>query len=512
MFPNEDCQFKVQERVYYVNFDELIEKTRNGNVLRHDPVKIGKSVWLDAEKIPELAKVFEENDLKNTLPKGVDFRNIFTNFQAGETNYKAINETEALPGKVCALHADQSPHYVCTVCENLFCRDCPAQNAEKKWICPFCGGNCVLYMGQIWQFENKKAEAKYEFEEEESAPKTLNYQVVYTKLSFRDFIDALIFPVRFPLALLVGGILFSVLVFGQIVTLFRGGGLLFVFAAITAVIMMLKFSILSKCFENLSQKERRGDSYMRNIKKFGVVEDFVMPFFTGLHSYFVAFGLFIILATAAGFYGWFSFTGNLETMETDVRQTEQHLDSVVNAGKFDPNSARRRESELKKMIDDLRLTRMESVFGTNHLADNKQLERLINSVMRLTLWFQMPICFLFIAGVLFFPAVCLSIGENHFLSIGKSFISGFKMMRIIGFDYVKILFMCFVLLLFSALNIYALSWLFSKIEMPVAGVFSAIVAGSFLIFYFWVAFSSILSTALSNKETTFEYIADDNQR
>jgi hypothetical protein len=59
--------------------------------------------------------------------------------------------------------------------------------------------------------------------------------------------------------------------------------------------------------------------------------------------------------------------------------------------------------------------------------------------------------------------------------------------------------MCLIFLIFSAFNIYALSWLLSKWEMPLAEIFSAIVAGSFLIFYFWIAFSSILSTALFNK-------------
>ncbi|HVE56074.1 MAG TPA: hypothetical protein VNB22_04545, partial [Pyrinomonadaceae bacterium] len=223
----ENCQYKVLDRVYYVNFDELVKKIRNGSVLRYDAVKIGNAVWTDAEKIPELAKIFEENDLKNKIPEGVDFQNIFTNFQAGETVYKASPEIENIFGKVCSIHTGKLPYYICTVCEHLFCRDCPEQDSEKNRICLFCGGNCVLYMGQVWQFENKKPEAKYEFEEAEPASEILNHQVVYTKLTFRDFIDALIYPLRFPLSLLDGGILFSVLVFGQIATLFQGGKMLF---------------------------------------------------------------------------------------------------------------------------------------------------------------------------------------------------------------------------------------------------------------------------------------------
>ncbi len=501
-----DCQFKVLERVYNVDFDELVKKIQNGNVLRHDPVKIGSTVWTDAEKIPELAEIFKETDLKNALPNDVDLRNVFTHFQAGQTDYGSIEQIETSNAKVCAVHADKSPYYICTICENLFCRDCPEQNSEKSRICLFCGGNCDLYMGRVWKLEKKKAEANYEFDEVEevAAPQTINYQVVYTKLRFRDFIDALIYPLRFPLALMVGGILFSVLVFGQIVTLFKGGGFLFVAAAISAVILMLKFSILAKCFENLTQKEPQRKSYMRHIEKFGVVEDFVMPLMTGLRSYFVSFGLFFILALTAGFYAWIGFSGNLEKMDAEVVQTEQRVNSIINDGKSDPILQQKRENEIRMIRNNLRLHQMESVFGTNHLADNEQLQRLIGSIMRLTIWFQMPIFFALISGILFFPAVCLLAGENRFFSIGKTVIAGVKMIKVIGFDYLKILFMCFVFLQFSVINIFTLNWLFSKLEMPAIGVLTAVVAGSFLIFYFWVSFSSILSTALSNKETTIE--------
>jgi hypothetical protein len=498
MSQHTDCQYKVLERVYYVNFDELIKKIKTGNVLRHDSVKIGKSAWTTAENISELAEVFKEVDLKNTLPEDTDFQNIFTHFQAREVDYKAICEIENTLDKTCVIHTDKAPYYICTVCENLFCQDCPAPNAENSRFCPFCGGKCVLYMGQMWQFENKKSEAKYELEEEEdAAPPPLVYEDVYTALNFRDFIDAVIYPLRYPLSLLIGGILFSVLVLGQIVTLFKGGGWIVATAAIGAVIMMLKFGILSKCFENILRKDRPRQNYIPHIKKFGVIEDFVIPLVTGFHSYLVAFGVFIILAVAAGSYAWLSFTGDLIKTETEVLQAEQHANSVINAGKTDSTpAAQRREKEIRKMLDDLRLKRFEYVFGTNHLADNKQLERLVTSVIQLTLWLQMPLCFAFILGVLFFPAVCLSTNKNHSFSLKKSFVSSFKIMKTIGFDYLKILFMCFMLLMFTVLNIYTLNWGFAKLEMPAAGIFSTIIGGSFLIFYFWIVFSSILSTVL----------------
>jgi hypothetical protein len=478
MSQNENCQYKILDRVYYADFNQIVERIKKGSVLRHDQVKIGSTIWTEAEKIPEFAQVFEETEQRLRVPEGTDFKNILTNFQVTETRRRELPESEKTDGRRCAIHPDKPSFYICTVCENLFCKDCLATAAEKHKTCLFCGGKCVLFMGQMWKFEAAKNETKYELEEEVSEPPR-NYEIVYTKLRMKDFLNALIHPLRFPLGLLVGGVLFSVLVLGQIVTLFKGGWMLLATLAITGVIMMLKFGVLSKSFENFAQGNYKRKSYMPHLRKFTIWEDFVSPFFIGITSYLLSFGLFIALALAAGIYGWFSFAGSVEAIEAEMLQTDEHLNSVINSGEAN----QKQEEELKRMINKMRLSQMELAFGNNQLADNKEFAKLVYAVLRLTLWFQMPIYFAFILGVLFFPAICLSTRENHFQSLKKRFLSGFKMMRTIGFDYLKILFMCFVQLLFSVLAIYALNRLFSKLEMPVAGIFAAIVAASFLIFY-----------------------------
>lgn len=506
MLQNENCQYKILDRVYYADLNEMVEKIKKGAVLRNDQVKIGDSIWTEAEKIPELARIFEESEKILKVPEGVDFKNILTNFQITETNFKTVQESEDTLEKACSIHTNKKPVYICTICESLFCKSCPARDHNNDPICPFCGGNCALYMKQVWKFENKKTEAVYELEEERPVEKAQNYEVVYTKLKFKDFVNALTYPFRFPFALLIGGILFSSLVLGQIVTMFKGGAMLLATSAITVLIMMLQFGILLKCFENFSLNNSKYRSYIPHIRKFALFEDFVRPFFIGISTYLLAFGLFIVLAIASGFYAWFGFSANVEKIEAEMLKSGEQVNSVISS---DPRFKKLQDNELRAMIDKTHLNQLESVFGKNQLADNEELAKLLKSVTRLTLWFQMPLCFAFILGILFFPAICLSTGENNFESLKNRFISGFKMMRTIGFDYVKILFMCIVLVMFSLAVIYGLSFLFSKLEMPVAGIFAAIVAGSFLIFYFWTAFSTILSITLLKKETVFEQNVED---
>src|SRR5215213_4250665 len=324
MSQNERCQYKVLDRVYYANYDEIIEKIKKGSVLRHDQVKIGNGAWTEAERIPRLAVVFEETEKRLRVPAGIDIKNILTNFQVAETDRRALPELERTNAKACAVHSDKPPFYICTICESLFCKDCPATGAENQITCLFCGGNCVLYMGRMWKMDANKPEAKYEIEEEEKSPPPREFEIVYTKLRTKDFINALIHPLRFPLGLLVGAVLFSVLVLGQIVTLFRGGWMLLATLIITGVIMMLKFGVLSKSFENFRQSDYKRRSYMPQLKKFTIWEDFVSPFFTGINSYLLSFGLFVALTITAAVYGWFGFSANVEAIETEMLQTGEH--------------------------------------------------------------------------------------------------------------------------------------------------------------------------------------------
>jgi hypothetical protein len=142
----------------------------------------------------------------------------------------------------------------------------------------------------------------------------------------------------------------------------------------------------------------------------------------------------------------------------------------------------------------MRMAQMESTFGENHLVENEALERLVGSVMRLTIYFHIPLLLTFIFGVLFFPAVCLTVNNVRFVGRIK-FTSGLKTMNKLGFDYLKILMLCFVLLGISLAVVKAFDAIFSKLELPIAGVFFSIIIGSLFVFYFWTVFSSILAIA-----------------
>lgn len=490
MNPNESCQLKVLDRIYYVNFEEIKLKIKKGTVLRQDQIKVGNTAWTVIEYIPEFTSAFQEFEAKNKLPENFDTTHVFTNFQVPEMNYNPSEEAAHEIGKCCALHGEIPPFYICTVCENLFCKDCPVFENELKF-CPFCGGKCVLYLGQTWRLEPKK-ESEYDIKvtkKEDKVVEKPKAEFIYTKLQTNDFICALTYPLKYPHGLLVGGFLFALLAFGQIVTIFQGGMILSATMILTGLFVMLKFGILSRCFENFQQTTVK-TGFMPRIKKFAVFEDFINPLFLGLKSYCIAFGLFFILAGSVGSYAWLSFEKDLDKMENEMFTAGTKINSMLDA-ELQANGIR--ENKLRKMVNQARISQLEAVFGSNHLVDNRELEKAVMSISRLTVYSKMPVFFTFILGVLFFPAVCLTINRNHSLSLTKLLICSLKEIKIIGFDYIKIMFICLILLVVSIGLVFGLNILFSYLNLPVAGILSAMIVGNFLIFYFWTVFASILA-------------------
>ena len=128
MSQNESCQFKIMDRVYYADFNEVKQKIKKGTILRNDQVKVGESIWTEAQQIPEFSRMFEDFESENKIPDGVDLQNIFTNFQLSGISKIQHEEIQTFNNKTCAIHQENLPYYVCSICKTLFCKDCFASD------------------------------------------------------------------------------------------------------------------------------------------------------------------------------------------------------------------------------------------------------------------------------------------------------------------------------------------------------------------------------------------------
>ena len=440
----------------------------------------------------KLESTQETSDFNNT-----NSTEIYTHFQGKSEKSEPVFEEEIEIKKCCAVHPEYPPFYVCTVCENIFCKICPASVGNKLKICPFCGGECALYSRHYWEF-NEQKNTEYDYFEDETIKTKNEIKPVNTKLELTDFLAALMYPFYHPLSLLVGAVLFFILVFGQIVSAFSGGWTMFGALALIPVILMLKFGVFLKTLENFTQANFQ-NSFMPRIKKFTIWEDFVNPFIVSVGVYLVSFGLFMVLAVSLGFYAWFSFAGRIETIETEMIIKGNQVNSILDSNNSDKTLTQARETEQKEMINEARLRQFESVFGHNHLLESEQLGKLIKSVMSLTLTFQMPIIFAFILGILYFPAVCLTLDKTRSFRKILQFKAGFKEIKKLGIDYIKILLMCFIFIFVLTAVVVGMFSAFAYMEIPLAGILSAMLAGSILVFYFWLVFSGVLGITVCKR-------------
>jgi hypothetical protein len=489
-------QVKVDNQIYNATTNEIELKIRNGIILRQDQVRSSNLPWVEIGCVSEFDEVFaEELWIHLSATANNAEKEVYTHFQVG-TGERVLSSEERANLKSCFLHSELPPFYKCICCENLFCKTCPTINEQKEVFCPMCGGLCEIYLKRLWTMPAEIKEATYDLQVEKEEADDED-KIEYAKLTGADFLSALTYPFRFPLSLLIGGGIFSTLIFGIFITTFRGDWTFWISLLLISFIIMLKFGVLTKTYDIFLRDDfKRG--YLPRLNKYTFWEDFINPLFMGVGVYIVSFGLFLALSILAGVMTWFTFSSNLKTIENEMVKEGSRLNSTIQLSETAHQIKKIDDYELRHMINEMRLNQLESTFGHNHLLDNKEMEKFINSVMRLTLYFQMPVFLAFIIGILYFPAVCLTTGNIHF--IGKiRFTKGVKAMKKLGFDYLKILSLCFGLLTIFSIIIIILDSIFAKLELPIAGVFLTIIVGALFIFYFWTVLSSILAITSTKK-------------
>lgn len=293
------------------------------------------------------------------------------------------------------------------------------------------------------------------------------------------------------------------------------GGTVFVSAAAIFALssIMLTFCVLAKIVENFSQKKFT-QNFLPKLNKYNVWEDIIHPSFLSFAVYFISFGLFVAIATGAGFYTWHKFSSELENVEAGMRQTNSRFNTVINKmqseneiadskqnaqSTADKNIARTNSPDLEKMIETSKENNFQSIFGANYLGDNQEIKKGIQSFMRISVPFHLPIFFAFIFGLAYFPAASSIAGSTRSFRKTINPIFALKTIKNFGLDYFKILILSLIFVVIS-LTITVGCYLFLlNYGFKLAGILSAITLGSVAAFYFWIVFSYFLGMAVFNE-------------
>lgn len=418
---------------------------------------------------------------------------ILTSFQV-KADKTVVKEKDEIASKICcAVHGDQKPYWVCTVCKNLFCKACPASDSGRLKFCPFCGGTCVLYSGLDWKY--KKGQARYnDYDEDEVKETKKKREPVKTSMELIDFMAAMTYPFYYPSSLAIGVILYLFLIFGQIMTVFAGGWTFLATFGCIVVVVMMKFGVMLKTIENFRQADFK-KSFLPRIKKLTIREDLFHSLFVGISVYIASFGLFVLMAVSLGVY---ASNSNPVDLETKGKVSNKPAGST----NFDNSFRDIKDREQKKIQDQTRQSRFENVFGRNYWLESKQFENFVGSLKNLSPVFYLPVFLSLVFGFFYFPAACILSSKNRSFTNIFNYKAGVREIKFFKSDYVKILLMIFCFIIILILTVVGLIWFFNFLEIPNVGIVVTLLAESALILYFWLAFSGILGILLCKKQST----------
>ena len=534
-------QIEVNERIYDASFEEVIEWINEGAILPEDKIRRGNLRWIGAGKVPELYEYFQAANFREESSNSVVTSNsrsneVYTNFQVenfkkstdqnndltqvsvnnlpqtiNSSNFAkevSIEENGLLEIIACSVHPELDPIYICEICNVLFCKTCPHSFGSSVKLCLECGGLCIPYVGQDRSAEKRiHGAVNKPYKRIEKTEDQIDKNE--SSLKMEDLLNALKYPLNFPASFLIGSTSLILLLFGLSLTAFGGIAMLFTAAGFGLMTVMLTFCVLAKIVENFSQRKFTGN-FLPKLNKYNIWEDVIHPSFLSIGVYLAAFGLFFAITISAGFYTWYKYSNEMESVESQMRQTDSRMNTIVKNARSNIETSYQNQilqtpadgnntADLEQMIEQTKEESFESIFGTNHLGDNQEIEKFAKSFVRISVPFQMPMLFAFIVGLFYFPAAASIAGSTR--SLGKTVnpFTALKIIKSFGLDYFKILFLSsvFVFITFSAAAVCY--FLFSDFSLKLVGILSAITIGSVLSFYFWTVFSYFLGMAVYNK-------------
>ena len=476
---NEIWQVNVNGQIYETSFEAMIQWINDGSLLPQDKVRRGNLRWLEAGKTSLLYGFFNAKELGIAAPpiiSSIETSSIIkSNPVSGEVrssiNNLQVNVTEqplsAITGQnfapqnthnfspqiintdVCAKHIGVPPVYICSACSSVFCKACPNSYGSVK-ICPACGEMCHL----IEAVKNKEKQNRRPL----------------TGFGFMDFANALAYPFKFPVSLILGTILFVFFTIGQSVTAI-GGAYLFYGAIVCAMLAnTLTFGILSNAVENIGQGKLESD-FMPSFDDFSAWDDVIHPFFLSIGVYLVSFGLFIILLVG---FVWYSIGSIGETMKQpavagSVPESKSDLSSgkqVSNLKKLSEQLNRNNQFQNGEMPDSNQIAksqfpakteeeanqrfRQEMLNGTeggrgeqntgqSNVEQKPDMKNAISSLLKTAGVILIPLSLALLWGLFYFPAACAVAGYTRSFTAVLNPLVGLDTIKRLGLDYVKIL-------------------------------------------------------------------------
>ncbi len=566
MNSQEMWQVEVQGHIYEANIEEIIEWINEGSIQPDDKVRKGSLRWLKAEKVPELYTHFFGNYFENdssvttsitdavrcekmagSNEKDIELIKSFLSDEAEKPKQKnELSENQKISQNInqqtvdsphtstdcCSVHPDVKAEFICGTCLILFCKSCPNSFGGNVKICLDCGAMCRIYTGEV-DFKSVGAMNKPYPRGELDQDKSEDGR--FGRFGFADFAKAVVYPFRFKTSLIFGAALFMLFMLGQTVSAF---GISMYFPAVICLMLAntLVFGSLANTLENFSQN-KTNLNFMPGFDDFELWDDVIKPFFLSFGVYFASFGFFLIL-----FFGALWQTSNSENKIGEEKQkivatVLPRAQSILNSGEqiSQPNQNPEQSKladkapnenlsdetaiaqlqqntnesanfqKLQESLQQSLQAQTQAETGTNTESEKGIFDSTFGTVLRLSLFFSVPIFLAFLWGIFYFPAACAVAGYTRSLTATINPLIGLDTIKRLGIDYFKIVIIGAIFIT-AAFGLNAiLQSAFSSLTLPMLGNLPAKAIAGVFAFYLAIVFSVALGIVLSKNSERLNF-------
>jgi len=309
-----------------------------------------------------------------------------------------------------------------------------------------------------------------------------------TRLSGSEILKSFALPFRYWKSLILCGFLFVFLTLG-VSTALLGEASAFAISGLCSLVgFTLAFGILWKVASVVKEHRGKGTFLPTLIH---AKSSFGRPIRAGVLVLCVTFGPFAALLAGSGIYAWFQFSDSVRLVESKMRTSEEETARLLSV-----DEQKRIRDGFENRLVQKREALLNSVLGRERSNESPAFSIAVQSFMRLSVIFLLPVGLAFMFGLITFPGACAlgvdSEEPKHILNP----LSVFRMLKRTGFDYFKILFISIVAFVVSVAGSVGIVTGLNAVDIPVLAFAVAIAfVGAFAI-YFWIVFSRLLATAV----------------
>jgi hypothetical protein len=464
------------EGIFEADLETLKQWIVEGCVLPTDKVTRGSMSWIEAGKAPMLRGAFN-GELSSVAVVTTDaaaqtqaaepppFEAVaghpVEEYEAEPTPYAAAPDLSlaASQASACHNHPDVEAKYICRVCTEVFCNDCPRFiGSSKVPLCPLCGDLCRL-IGQ----ERERVQRQV---------------FRTTPFGFEDLGRAVKYPFQHVIALLFGGLLYGFLLLAGMPGFICA--LVLLYGCVAIVINHVAHGRLDR-------------SFMPDFSEFNLWDDLVVRVFLAIGIFLVTWGptALLILIFIFGVLKTAPITAFAPHEPSAYSQAQPGAEGS-SSGEAENGPGESAGQEQPRFESPARDSGSSSVRSESSEAISNYVSRILTMGAVLLPFFLLSVLW----GFFYYPMALTVAGYTEQFSAVMNPLVGLDTIKRMGLTYFKAFGMVILIQIVGGIAGLILQIIFLPFNLPMMGNLPAKFVNGGVTFYLYLVIACVLGLAL----------------